>query len=110
MSNTYSWKIDALKCVQEPQPNYVAVAEWTVTGTDGVNTIKFNGSSSFSPNAPQADDQQFTPYSNLTEATVLQWVQTSESVADIEATLDNQLLNLVSAPVAPQANDLPWTV
>ena len=108
MSNTYSWKIDALKCVQEPQPNYVAVAEWTVTGTDGTNTIKFQGSSSFSPNAPQTDDYQFVAYSSLTEATVLQWVQTNAPVADIEATLDNQLSNLVSTPVIPQANSLPW--
>jgi hypothetical protein len=108
MSNTYSWKIDALKCVQEPQPNYVAVAEWTVTGSDGTNTIKFQGSSSFSPNSRQTDNQQFVPYSNLTEAIVLQWVQTSESVADIEATLDNQLSNLVSTPVTPQVNSLPW--
>ena len=108
MSNTYSWKIDALKCVQEPQPNYVAVAEWTVTGTNGANTVKLQGSSSFSPNAPQVDGQQFVPYSSLTEATVLQWVQTNDSVADIEATLDNQLSNLVSAPVVPQANSLPW--
>jgi hypothetical protein len=108
MSNTYSWKIDALKCVQEPQPNYVAVAEWTVTGTDGANTVKFQGSSSFSPNAPQTDGYEFVAYSSLTEATVLEWVQTNSPVADIKATLDNQLSNLANPFVALQTNDLPW--
>ena len=108
MSNTYSWKIDALKCAQDPQPNYVAVVEWTATGTNGAQTAVVHGTSTFSPDKPKIEGQQFLSYSSLTEETVLQWIYASESVSDIEATLDNQLSNLANPPVGPQTADLPW--
>jgi len=108
MSNTYSWKINALKCVQDPQPDYVSVVEWTATGTNGAHTAVIHGTSSFNPNNSSSGENPYCPYAELTEETVLGWIKDSESVTDIEATLDNQLLNLQSPPAAPKAVDLPW--
>jgi hypothetical protein len=108
MSNTYSWKINALKCVQNPQPNYVAIAEWTATGTDGQHTAVIHGSTAFSSDSRNGVDQPFTQYSELTESTVLGWVKDNAAVSDIEATLDNQLSNLGNPPVGPQTAGLPW--
>ena len=107
MSNQYLWTVTALSTMPTPTPEYVVLAQYTVTGTDGTITVETQGTSQFSVNPEQTD---FVPYADLTEAIVLGWIQSEQNlVVNTQANLDGQIESIVNPPVTPQITPLPWS-
>jgi hypothetical protein len=104
MSNTYTTTINALYTVQQPNPNYVVNALWTVTGTDGTHTASIDGNTQLTV---QASDPNFVPYQNLTQAIVIGWIP-AEQIASAQANVDGQIASIVNPPVSPANTPLPW--
>ena len=107
MTTTYVWTVTALSTMPTPTPDYVVMAQYSVTGTDGTNTVVTGGVSQFSVNPKQTD---FVPYADLTEAIVLSWIQSEPNlVVNIQANLDGQIESIVYPPVSPKNTPLPWS-
>ena len=103
---TYTWSVTNMQVYpqSESETNVVCAAAWNVSGTDGTYSGSLNGSTAFKldPEAP------FTPYNELTQSQVLDWVFASigeEGKATAEADVDAQI-----AYAASQVQDapLPW--
>ena len=105
---TYTWKINAMYTVQQPDPDYVVTALWTLTGVQGDVTASIDGQTQF-------DSQQstpFIPYDQLTQDIVIGWVQASlgeQGIANYEANVQGQIDSMIKPPVSPQNTPLPWT-
>lgn len=107
MATAYSWVISGLNCY--PQNNgktdVVFCINWRRQAVDGDYTTDVYGSQgvTLDPDAP------FTPYDQLTEAQVTNWLETAlgaEQIADLDAVLDQQIANQINPPVVSPA--LPW--
>ena len=107
--NTWTWTINNMQ--QWPSgtnAGYVVNINWTLTGTDGTYTASIGGSTQYPVTDAQAG---FTPYSSLTEATVIGWVQASlgeQGIANFEANVQGQINSLENPPVSPTTQPLPW--
>jgi len=107
MSTTYTWTIDNMYTVQQPDPNYVVNVLWTLTGVDGTTTAEIGGSTMFDSN----QSGTFIPYANLTEAIVIGWVQAQlgeQGIANTEACVQGQINSILNPPVSPENTPLPW--
>ena len=113
MANTinYVWTINSLYTVQAPQPDYVVNCIWTLTGTDSStppNVASIGGNTVFNV---KESDPNFVPYAQLTEATVIGWVQASlgaDGIANYEANINGQIESIINPPVSPANTPLPW--
>ena len=108
MSTQYTWTIDQMFTVQQPDPNYVVNVIWTLTGVDGQYTASIGGNTTFDSSQQSCT---FIPYDQLTEATVLQWVFDSlgaDGIANFEANVQGQINSMITPPVSPQNTPLPW--
>ena len=103
----YTWTINQMFTVQNPDPNYVVNVIWTLTGVDGQYTASIGGNTVF-------DSQQsetFVPYDQLTEPLVIGWVQAAlgeQGIANYEANVQGQIDSQINPPVSPQNTPLPW--
>jgi hypothetical protein len=107
MSTTYTWTIDQMYTLQQPDPNYVVNVAWTLTGVDGTTTASIGGNTMFDSN----QSGTFIPYANLTEAIVIGWVQASLGeigIANYEANVQGQINSILNPPVSPENTPLPW--
>jgi hypothetical protein len=101
---TFTTKIKAMYTLQQPDPNYVVNVIWEVTGVDGANTASIGGNTQFS----SADQEgAFIPYASLTEATVIGWIP-AEAIASAQACVQGQIDSMITPPVSPEAQPLPW--
>jgi hypothetical protein len=104
---TYTWTINTMYTLQQPDPGYVVTALWTLTGVDGQTTASIDGQTSF-------DSQQstlFIPYDQLTPEIVIEWVQANlgeQGVANAQACVQGQIDSMVNPPASPQNTPLPW--
>ena len=105
MSTTYTWTIDNMYTVQQPDPNYVVNVLWTVTGVDGANTASIGGNTQFS-SADQVGP--VTPYASLTESIVIGWIPES-AITSAQACVQGQIDSLINPPVSPANTALPWS-
>jgi hypothetical protein len=90
-----------------PEPGFVVNVLWTLTGVDGQYTASIGGNSQFT-----VQEGTFTPYSQLTQAQVIGWVQTAlgaDGIANFEANVQGQINSMITPPVSPQNTPLPWT-
>lgn len=107
--NTWTWTINSMQ--QWPigtNAGYVVNVQWTLTGTDGTQTASIQGNTQYPVSDAQAG---FTPYASLTEAQVIGWVQESlgaQGVANFEANVQGQINSIVSPPISPVTQSLPW--
>jgi hypothetical protein len=112
--NTYTWKITVMATMPSPPApinEYLVLANYTVTGTDGINTVKFQSQAQFTFEQTQnADGTPFyTPYADLTEEQVIGWIQSEQNlVVNVEANLDAQLYGINNPPIVPEITPLPW--
>jgi len=101
MANTYTTTVTSLETATvNGLDNVVVVINWQISGTDGTNTVSYNGSNVIG--AP--DPTNFVAYFSLTQAQVLAWILnplTATAMANID-----QALALMSNPPAP--TPLPW--
>jgi hypothetical protein len=100
------WSITQLNTYPEAegQENCVASASWNVTHTEGEFTGSLNGGTAFKLNP----DEPFTPYAQLTESQILEWVWASlgeEGKASAEADVQAQI---AYAQEQIQTPALPW--
>jgi hypothetical protein len=89
-----------------PEPGFVVNVLWTLTGVDGQYTASIGGNSQFT-----VQEGTFTPYSQLTQAQVIGWVQAAlgaDGVANFEANVQGQINSMITPPVSPQNTPLPW--
>ena len=71
----------------------VIVAHWQVAKTEGENVATSYGTVSFTPDA---DAEGYVAYDNLTEATVVGWVQEALDTESLESALDANLAEQAS--------------
>ena len=105
MTTQITWTISALNCIPQTQEgaDYVTVAHWQCTGTDGTYTGQVYSTCSF----PVVQGTSFIPYEDLTEDDVLGWCWANGVDKDAtEAAVEQQIQNAINPPIiSPQ---LPW--
>ena len=107
MATTYTWSVDAMYAVDQPDPNYVVNVVWTLTGVDGTTTASIGGNTIFESN----QSGTFIPYDQLTQSTVIGWVQAAlgeQGVANFKANVQGQINSILNPPISPMNTPLPW--
>lgn len=87
----------------EGQSDVVVNVMYKVTGVDGDHTASVDG------NQPITIQQTegFTPYSDLTEDQIIGWIYPM-AIANSKASVQGQIDSMISPPVSPTAQPLPW--
>jgi len=102
---TFTWTIANLERTNDADRG-VVVAHYRCDGVDGEQSIGAYGSQSFTPD-PSADD--YVAFADLTEATVVGWVQNAlggaEKVAEIEAAIQAKIDEVKNPTVVAE---VPW--
>lgn len=102
----FTTTVTGLYTVQEPQPNYVVTANWQMVGADGTHTASCDGSSQFTIST---DEPGFVPFNELTEATVIGWIESnSTAMFNAQQNIVGQINSIINPPVTPQPAPLPW--
>ena len=105
---TYTWQITGLRTKNEGSyDNAVIHSHWAVTGTDGDHTGVFNGATPFTT-AAAPDGYQFVPFSELTEETVLGWVQDQVVGSYADHVMEQIFQKLESQTNVVVDQPLPW--
>jgi len=108
MAITYSWKIIGLKTKDEgPNKSAVIQTYWQKIGTDSHgNEGIFSGATPFS--AADMDPEDFIPFEELTERTVIDWVK-KVVVGSYEEHVNEQIQNQIDEKNSNlQEPGLPW--
>ena len=105
---TFTWAVTALYTeTVGTEQDYVVIANYNVDGTDGTYSASLSNIARFSTE----NVDNFVPYAELTEATVIGWIQAElgvDGVANIEACIHGQIDSQANPPVVPQNTPLPW--
>ena len=101
MPATFTWSIANVEYNNDADQG-VTVCHWRCTGVDGDNTASSYGTTSHTPD-PSADG--WVAYADLTEATVLGWVQAQVSQEDTEAAIQAKL-DAMANPTS--LSGMPW--
>lgn len=102
----FTWKIEALRVMQTPEPNTVVLSNFTVRGVEGELKASANRAVMLKP----ADPNNFLPYEQLTHDQAIAWTKEalgSDGVLAIEQEVQAQLEGQ-KIPVAIKAT-LPWS-
>ena len=102
---TFTTTITRMYTLQQPDPNYVVNALWEVTGVDGANTASIGGNTQFN-SADQVGP--VTPYASLTESIVIGWIPES-AITSAQQCVQGQINSLITPPVSPTSQPLPWS-
>ena len=107
--NKYTWSITAMFTLSEPIDKSVVMAEYLVIASNEDTppiTALYEGVSQFKI---PSDANNLTPYEELTEQQVLEWVQSEPNlVKNIESNLDSQIEHQITPPVTSSFTPLPW--
>ena len=95
----YTWSVANLD--RNTSDGFVNTVHWRVNAKDGDKSAYSYGTIGYT----QEEGKTLVPYSNLTETTVLAWVQESLNKATVEASLAQQIEALKN-PVS--ATGVPW--
>ena len=105
---TFTWAVTALYTeTVAGEQDYVVIANYLVLGGDGTYGAEISNIARFSTE----NVDNFVPYEDLTEATVIGWIQAElgvDGVANIEACIQGQIDSQANPPVVPQNTPLPW--
>jgi hypothetical protein len=96
----YTWTIANLE--RNAADDGVVIAHWRVTAEDGEHTASSYGTVGFTPDP---DAEGFVPFDQLTEATVIGWVQAELDQDAIEAGLAAQIEEAKAPAVV---SGTPW--
>ncbi|KKC24845.1 DUF7936 family protein [Sphingomonas sp. SRS2] len=104
---SYQWIVEQIDCFPEVEgfTNVVSCIHWRVNGTDGTYVATRYGAQ----NIPFADDENFTPYEQLTPEVVIGWAQSAMGDAGMDAVIESiegQIAVQVSPPMVTPP--LPW--
>jgi len=75
MSVKYSWGINALNYNTAKLSGAVSSVEWVYTATEKVKKTTFTADERGVLELPQPAEDDFTEYSDLTEETIISWVE-----------------------------------
>jgi hypothetical protein len=117
-TTTFTWSIDRISTFQEPEPNYVSEVTWTLTGVNdtpvpdtsigiGENYVATVGGRT----TIVATESTFVPYAELTEETLIGWVQNTLGVAGVnsaKAQVQAYIDRMITPPTVPLDTPLPW--
>lgn len=99
------WTINSLLVTNDIQPDMVTMSNFTLSDEQAGLT----GQVSYSLNLLPADPDNYTPYSQVTEAQAIQWTQDAAGAAriasweaEVQAQIDAQKIP------TPQPAPLPW--
>ena len=109
MATSYIWTVTRMYTLQQPDPNYVVNAFYTVTGTDGTYTGSVQKDAQFS----STQTTPFVPYEQLTNDIVIGWIKAQlgeGGVENTEACVQGVIDYKKNPPVAAEVTPLPWTV
>jgi hypothetical protein len=111
MAINYTWKLTSLKKRNSGSLNGVVFQTyWQKTGTDeNGNTGSFSGATPFDP--AQVDPNNFTPFDQLTEETVLGWIQaivTGSYEQHVNEQIQRQIDEKVNASEEIGSGKFPW--
>ena len=98
---TYTWTIANLEYTNDAD-NGVTIAHWRVSAQDGDYTASSYGTQSFTPD-PSADG--YVAFADLTEATVIGWVQNALDTDAMEASLQD---NIDAQKTPATISGMPW--
>ena len=110
MTITYTWKITSLKTKNEGiNTNTVVQTYWQKIGTDGVQEGKFSGATPFT-STTMPDGDVFIPFEQLTEETVIKWVQdTVAAMPSYEEHINQKIQAEINSKYSPVAETpMPW--
>jgi len=101
---TITWAITSITILPQVDgyTDFAWQVSWTCSATDGANIQTGGSGVAFSP---EQQKEPYTPYDQLTEAQVVEWVK-QELGPDLVAKTEEGLINMLTAQVAP----LPWVV
>lgn len=105
MTTEFTWAVTQMDCYPEVdnETDVVFTVHWTCAGTDGT----YNGSVYSTCGVTVNAEEPFTPYADLTEEQVLNWIWTSGVDKDsAEAAVEQQIANQITPPVVNPP--LPW--
>ena len=106
MTTQFTTTINQMFTVPNPT-GYVVNVLFTVNGTDGTYTAKIDGNINF---APEQDQVDFIPYANLTEEIVMGWINTAtNNQENYYANVQGQINSMITPPVSPSSQPLPWS-
>ena len=105
---TYTWNVTALYTeTVDGEQNYVVIANYIVVGIDDTYSAELSNIARFST----ASVSPFIPYADLTEDTVIDWIQQDlgpDGVSNLEACIQGQINSQINPPVTPVNTPLPW--
>jgi len=102
---TYTTTITAMYTVPNPT-GYVVNVLFNVSGTDGTYTANIDGNIQFQPEQGEAG---FVPYNELTQAEVIGWINTAtNNQENYYANVQGQINSMITPPVSPTSQPLPW--
>ena len=103
---TFTTTINQMYTVPNPT-GYVVNVLFNVSGTDGTYTANIDGNINF---APEQDQVDFIPYANLTEEIVMGWINTAtNNQENYYANVQGQINSMITPPVSPTSQPLPWS-
>ena len=105
MSATITWVVESMDCypTAEGQTNVVFTIHWRCNGAQDNQSTSIYGTVGVTYKAGTS----YTPYAQLTQAQVLQWVWDNGVDKTLtETAIQTQLNNLVNPPVVTPS--LPW--
>ena len=109
MATSFNWNITAMSTLPQVdgETDVVVIAQWICAGDQDGTTAEIGGNSQFTieQGAP------FTPYADLTEAQVMQWVFDvlgEDGINNTQACVQGQIDSILNPPVSPSNQPLPW--
>jgi hypothetical protein len=112
MNIIYTWIINGVECYPNHagENNVVFKVNWGLTGSDESTGIGYGGYVSGPVELTYEAGTTFTPYADLTENQVINWVKDSlgeEKIAELKTNITEQIkIQLTPAVVTPL---LPWS-
>ena len=103
---TYTTTITAMYTVPNPT-GYVINVIFNVSGTDGTYTAEIGGNIQFTPEQNQPD---FVPYDQITQDEIIGWINTAtNNQENYYANIQGQINSMITPPVSPTSQPLPWS-
>jgi hypothetical protein len=116
MALTYEWKLTGLKKQDTADLSDLVVGtRWELKGTNSDDVFgKFSGATPL--DLPDADEENYVAYADLTETQVLGWIKSivsgsgsSNYMEHINEQIQKEIDEKVHTQLEVNSNDLPWS-
>ena len=107
----YNWIVTNLYTLDTAtETEYVVNAVYDVIGTETSDNVEYTASLSGSAQFNVTEGSTFVPYSDLTNALVIEWIQSGlgeDGVVNYEASVGGMIDSEITPPVSPEDTPLP---